>query len=364
MMWQDTRPHTICRELAAQAGLEADVYQRAGTRILSVFSAPKIMWIARNEPAIAAAATRYVGVQDIVLHTLTGRFVTDRTFAGRSLLYNVHTGDWDNTLLDMFHVRRSALSDLVNPGDFVGEITKDVVERTGLPPGTPVITAGGDQQCAALGMGLFDTDRLVINTGTGSYVLGLAHAPQTDSAMRFFSNPAATEGHFTVEASLPTTGSAYRWLNRTMFNRSDPDDFSMINEAALSAPAGAHGAHLVPHLQGSGTPHWNSDATGTLSGITLATSPEDIARAMLEGIAEEIAGAVRVVVEQTGAPTTITSSGGLASFPLFTSILESRIGMPLHVPAITESTSRGAWAVAANSLGWYSTPAAALAASQ
>lgn len=362
MMWQDTRPHTICQELTAQEGLEADVYRRTGTRILSVFSAPKIMWIARHEPAIAAAAARYVGVQDIVLHTLTGRFVTDRTFAGRSLLYNVHAGDWDDALLDMFQVPRSALSDLLNPGDFVGGITKNAAEQTGLDPDTPVITAGGDQQCAALGMGLTDTDRLVINTGTGSYVLGLAHVPQTDTGMRFFSNPAATQGHFTVEASLPATGSAYRWLNRTMFNRTNPDDFSEINDAALRAPAGANGVHLTPHLQGSGTPDWNSNDTGTLSGITLATSPDDIARAMIEGIAEEIARAVHIVIEQTGYPTTITSSGGLTSFPLFTSILESQIGMSLKVPAITESTSRGAWAVAAASLGWYASPAAALVA--
>lgn len=361
IMWQDTRSDAICRELALQEGLEADVYHRTGTRILSVFSAPKITWIARNEPAIAAAATRYVGVQDIVLHALTGRFVTDRTFAGRSLLYNTHTGDWDDVLLDMFQVPRSSLSDLLNPGDFVGGVTKDVAEQTGLAPDTPVITAGGDQQCAALGMGLTDTDRLVINTGTGSYVLGLAHVPQTDTAMRFFSNPAATRGHFTVEASLPATGSAYRWLNRTMFKPTDPDDFSLINEAALRAPAGANGVRLIPHLQGSGTPDWNSTDTGTLRGITLATSPNDIARAMIEGIAEEIARAVHIVIEQTGRPTTITSSGGLTSFPLFTSILESQIGMPLRIPANTESTSRGAWAVAATSLEWYSSPAAALA---
>lgn len=360
IMWQDTRPHAICQELKNHEGLEARIYRKTGVRILSVFSAPKIMWIARHEPDIATMAARYVGVQDLVLHALTGRFVTDRTFAGRSLLYDVHTRDWDDELLNIFQVSRSTLSDLVNPGDIIGGITEEVAQQTGLSPGIPVITAGGDQQCAALGMGLTSTDRLVINTGTGSYVLGLADAPKTDEKMRFFSNPAATPAHFTVEAALPATGSAYRWLNRTVFNRTDPDDFSSINEAATRAPAGANGVRIIPHLQGSGTPDWNSADTGTLSGLTLATSPDDIARAMLEGIATEIAEAVHLVVETTGKPSKITSSGGLAAFPLFTSILESKIGIPLQVPSITESTSHGAWAVASTALGWYPSPEAAL----
>jgi sugar (pentulose or hexulose) kinase len=360
IMWQDKRPGEVCRELTASE--ERHIYRKTGVRVLPVFSAPKIAWIARHEPAVAAASKRYVGVLDLVLHALSGRFATDRSFAGRSLLYNLHTGEWDEELLEFFNVSRHALSDLCDPGDVVGGIDQSAAAATGLPVGLPVISAGGDQQCAALGMGLVGPDRIVVNTGTGSYVLGLSETPQIDDEMRFFCNPAATKGHFTVEASIPTTGSAYRWLNGLLFNTEDPDDFAAINRAAEAAPSGANGVTLVPHLQGAGTPSWDGTATGALSGITLATSPSDIARAMLEGIVSEIVACVGIVSERTGRPEVLTNSGGLASFPLFSSILSRETGISVRVPSVTESTSQGAWAMATTTLGWYASPAAAIAA--
>lgn len=361
IMWQDKRPGELCRELTATEHREETIYRKTGVRVLPVFSAPKIGWIARHEPEVAAAAGRYVGVLDLVLHALTGRYATDRSCAGRTLLYNLHTGEWDDELLDLFGVSRRMLSDLCEPGEVVGMIQPSAAEATGLSAGVPVISAGGDQQCAALGMGLTGPERIVVNTGTGSYVLGLSTTPQIDGEMRFFCNPAATSGHYTVEAAIPTTGSAYRWLNGLLFNRDNPDDFGAINRAVEAAPPGANGVRLVPHLQGAGTPTWDGEATGGITGITLATSSADIARAMLEGIVEEIATSVAVVSERTGRPEVLTNSGGLASLPLFSSLLAERTGISVRVPTVTESTSRGAWAMAAATLGWHASPAAAIA---
>lgn len=346
IMWQDTRASTVCADLAAH---EAMVHRRTGVRMLPVFSAPKIRWLRQSNPSTAEAA-KYLGIQDLVLASLTGRIVTDRSFAGRTNLYNVVHGDWDEDLLELFDISRPQLAEIVDPGSIVGTTTPEIAHATGLPTGCPVVTAGGDQQCAALGLGLYRPDRLVTNTGTGSYVVGFSPRPAFDPDMRLFTNPAAVRDAYTIEATIPTTGTVYRWLNSTVYD-GDPDDYTAINEAASSAPPGAHGVRLRPYFQGSGSPTWDPSATGTFSGLTLAASRADLARATLEGIAGELTRNVELIETFTSPIKEIHSAGGLTSCALFNQILADAAGKPIIVPEDGESTARGAWISAVVGLG-------------
>ena len=126
IMWQDTRASTVCADLTAYREL---VYHRTGVRVLPVFSAPKIKWLRDSEPD-TVNASKYVGIQDLVLSKLTGRLVTDRSFAGTTNLYNLERGDWDNELIELFGVDRFQPVKIIDSGSVVGEITHKIVHET------------------------------------------------------------------------------------------------------------------------------------------------------------------------------------------------------------------------------------------
>lgn len=348
IMWQDKRADEICRRYADRLD---EVYRRTGIRISSVFSAPKIRWIKENMPDVASRAAKYLGVQDYLLHELTGNLSTDHSFAGRTNLLNLETLQWDPELLELFGIERERLCDLVAPGAVVGELLPQSAERAGLRPGIPVVTAGGDQQCAALGMGLFGADRIVTNTGTGSYALGYCETPIWDREMRLLSNPAAVAGSFTVEATIPTTGTIYRWLSR-LFYGEEGEEFSRINEEATASPPGSNGVRVTPHFQGSGSPYWDPSARGSFSGLTLATTRGDMARAVLEGIARELGRNIELIREKVGSVESVRTGGGLSKLPLFNQIQADVYGLPVELLQETESTALGAWISAAVGLGW------------
>lgn len=348
IMWQDKRTDEICRRYEHE--LRA-VYERTGIRITSVFSAPKIRWIKENMPEVASRTAKYLGVQDYLLHELTGRFVTDHSFAGRTNLLNLETLDWDPVLLDLFGIERAELCDLLPPGSVAGELLPEAAKRAGLTPGIPVITAGGDQQCAALGMGLFERDRIVTNTGTGSYALGYSETPRLDPEMGLLSNPAAVAGSFTVEATIPASGTIYRWLSR-LFYGEEGEDFAQINEEASGSPPGCNGVSLTPHFQGSGSPDWDPAAQGAFSGLTLATTRGDMARAVLEGIARELARNLKLIETQVGSVETVRTAGGLSNLSLFNQIQADMYRIPVELLEVKESTALGAWVSAVVGLGW------------
>lgn len=355
IMWQDRRSEPICRRYESELPM---IYQRTGIRLTSVFSAPKIRWLLENRPDVFSRTAKFVGVQDLLLYTLTGKFVTDHSFAGRTNLLNLETRSWDPELLELFGIDVETLCDLVPPGSVVGTLLPAAADRTGLRQGIPVISAGGDQQCAALGMGLYGEGRIVTNTGTGSYALADTPSPKLHDGMGLFCNPSAVPERYTVEATVPTTGSVYRWLGALLYGDDDP--IARLNSAVEQSPPGSNGLRLEPHFQGSGSPDWVAGASGIITGLSLATSAGDLGRAVLEGIAAELRRNVDLICDLAGAVTEVRSSGGLTEFPLFNQILADNLELPVFKLSDGESTARGAWISAVVSLGIYESHAAAL----
>ncbi|MFH2116106.1 MAG: FGGY-family carbohydrate kinase [Spirochaetota bacterium] len=358
IMWQDLRTEGLCKILADHA---PEVYARSGLPITSVFSAVKMRWLRDHQPDIFARTAKFIGVQDYLMHLLTGDFVTDRSMASRTNLYNLENRDWDPVLLDIFGLPASKLCRLINPGETAGMLASGMAGATGLEPGIPVISAGGDQQCAALGMGLLSTRDVVANTGTGSYVISLADKPLHDDKMRLFCNVSAIPGKFVVEATIPASGVVYRWFLENFYDSASAGAgvFNKINAEADAAPPGADGAILLPHFTGAGAPRWNSKANGAFYGISLSTSRGHLARAVLEGIAAEMAENLSLMEELTGPKVRVFVSGGLTRFSGFNHILADMFGKPVSVAQDAEATATGAWINAAVHLGHFASHAQA-----
>jgi sugar (pentulose or hexulose) kinase len=227
--------------------------------------------------------------------------------------------------------------------------------------GLPVISAGGDQNCAALGQGVYSAGTVVTNTGTGSYLIAHADQPTFDPGMRLACNASALPEAFIVEATLVTSGSIYRWFSERFYPAAGPPDqaFQEINAEAVSAPAGANGVALLPYFKGAGTPWWNPKATGTFLNLTLSTTRADMARAVLEGIAAEMKESLELIEELVGPVGSISASGGLTALGLYNQIQADMLEKPVHIHRFTEATALGAWVNAVAALGIHpSRPAA------
>ncbi len=357
IMWQDRRTAALAQ---AMADCDAWTYPRTGIRISPVFSALKMTWLRRHRPDLWSRTHKLLGIQDWLLFQLTGRYVTDHSLACRTGLLALEERRWDPDLLALYQVEPGLLCDLVPPGSVVGGLVPDLAARAGLPSGLPVITAGGDQQCAALGMGLFSGRRAVANTGTGSYLLGHVDRPALDPDMHLACNVSALPGAYLVEAAVLTTGTVYRWLRDILGGAGGPG-FDALNAEAEQAPPGAGGLLFLPHFQGSGAPHWDPDARGAFYGLTLGTARADLVRAVLEGIAAAMADGLDGVERRCGQADSVSVAGGLTRSGLFCRIQSDTFGRPVVRFAQDEATSLGAWIAGAAALGLASSYPAAFA---
>jgi len=337
LMWQDTRAAGLARELAA--GADAAVYQRTGLRISPVFSAVKMAWLRRERPEAWRATHKLLGVQDWVLWLLTGRFVTDHSLASRTNLLDLDTLDWCPQMLALFEVPRERLCELVPPGSVVGGLLPAVAAATGLAGGLPVLSAGGDQQCAALGLGLFTSRHAVANAGTGGFLIGHADHPLHDPLRRVSCNVAAVPGAYIVEAALLAAGSVHQWFRRLLADA----DVATLEAEAGRAPAGCDGVLLLPHFEGCGSPHWDPVARGAFVHLDLHTSRGTLARAILEAIAYGFKDGLDVIETLCGPVAEVHVSGGMTRSALFNRIQCDVLERPLLRFGGNEATAQGAW---------------------
>ena len=350
IMWQDRRSADMAQ---AMSDSNAWVYGKTGLKISPVFSAIKMRWLRQHRADIWSKTHKLLGIQDWATHLLTGRFVTDHSFASRTNLLNLETRSWDAELLELFEVPASMLCELVAPGSVVGGLTHALAGATGLPAGLPVISAAGDQQCAALGLGLFSGERAVCNAGTGSYLIGHSAKPALDAGMRLACNVSAVPNAYIVEAAVLTSGTIYRWFKESLCQSNTGPDltFEQLNTEAASAAAGCNGLLALPHFKGSGSPYWDAQARGVFFNLTLGTTRGEMARAILEGIAIEMQASLELVENLCGAVQSVTVSGGMSKSDLFNQIQSDVFERPVLRLDNTEATSLGAWIAAAVTLG-------------
>ena len=350
IMWQDTRTDEICSDLKK---LESVVFRKTGMRMTSVFSAPKMKWFKDHLPDIYNKTWKMAGIQDYFILLLTGTLVTDRSLASRTNLYDLETGTWSDELIAVFGLDRHILCDIVEPGAVVGYLTQQVASITGLPSGIPIVSAGGDQQCGALGLGLLNTTTVVANIGTGAYANRLSEKPVYDPKMRLYCNVSAIPGKFITEAQMLTAGVVYKWFHEEFYpsELQQSDLFAEINAEVKTSPPAANGVILLPHFRGAASPYWNPNAKGHFCNLDLSTKRGDMARAVLEGISLDLAENVSLLRKVGSTVSTIHVSGGLTNFDEFVQIIADCLGQPVIKNHDCEATAIGAWISAAVAIG-------------
>ena len=352
IMWQDKRTIQECRFLEEELGLSW-FYRKTGLRINPFFVLPKILWLKKHHAATYRAAHKFLGVQDLLVHHLTGCFITDWTQASRTMLMNLSAFDWDPELLDLAGIGTDRLCELRPPGSLAGGLLPGVADIVGLPSGLPVAISGGDQQNAAAALGVIKEGIAEANTGTGSFVLSYANAPVFDPNCRIVCQAAAIPGKWVAEAAIFNTGSIYRWFKE----RFCPDfagaasAYALMNGEATTSPVGANGVMLLPHFEGSAAPYWNPLSKGMFFNLSLGSRRADMIRAIMEGISMEIADNLSLIQDLAGPLEEVRVAGGMTRSDLFCEIQANTFNKKVFRCGNSEQSSLGASIVSAPALG-------------
>ncbi|QPF86813.1 FGGY-family carbohydrate kinase [Bradyrhizobium genosp. L] len=324
----------------------------------------RIIWMAEQEPEIFARAARFAEVHGYLTHCLTGQWRTSTASADPTGLLDMTSNTWSTEILDAVGITTERLPQLARPGARMGEVTHTAAAFTGLSAGTPVIAGGGDGQCASTGAGVTSPGSAYINLGTavvsGSYGLNYAY----DRAFR--TEKAVCDDGYIYEQVVRTGTFLVDWMMREMF-AADPltqrSIFKALEAEAASCPIGAGGVVVLPYWLGCMTPYWDPYARGVIAGLSGSTRRGAIYRALLEGIALEVAAQAEKIEAATGGGISQFSAiGGGSDSDLWLQILADASGRPVLRSTAREASSLGAAIAAAKGAGWYGTIAEATAA--
>lgn len=342
LMWQDRRCMQQLERLRPQNGR---IYEICGMRPSSVPSAPKMLYVKECMPDIYEAAVKLIGFQEYVLHWLTGEYVTDTSIASRTCLYDLRRNAWSGELLSIFGLDKEKLCHLIPVGSVAGLSVEKVNRFLGTATGIPVVSAGGDQQCAALGMGCVENGDLICNMGTGAFAAALTDCPVIDYGMRINCNVSAIEGKWIVEGMALNAGITLDWLCDLFYGHLAKEErFRKLFEEAELSPKGAQGLLFSNALTGTGTPDWDASARAGFTEIELKHRREDFVRAGLEGIVRNISGCVKCVESFVHEPGSgIKAAGGLSKSGFFVRLLSEELGKSVIPMDDCEATGRGAW---------------------
>ena len=352
IVWQDRRTADFCQRLKADGAGEA-IQSKTGLLVDAYFSASKIRWLLDHVDgarARAEAGTLAFGTVDTwLVWKLTGgkRHVTDTSNASRTMLFNIHTGRWDDELLTMLGVPRAILPEVRSSSEVYGEATAPGLE------GVKLGGIAGDQQSALFGQ-MCRKPGMGKNTyGTGCFLLQNIGATATRSRNQLVTTTAWTIGgrtEYALEGSVFIGGAVVQWLR---------DGLGLVRtaadvEALAATVADNGGVYLVPAFAGLGAPHWDPYARGAIVGITRGTAAGHFARAALESIAFQVADLLDGMRADSGIPLAeLRVDGGAAANNTLMQIQADLLGVPVVRPAITETTALGAAYLAGLSVGYW-----------
>ncbi len=355
IVWQDRRTASFCDELRAQG--KAEVFrQKTGLVIDGYFSGTKLRWLLDNVPGARARADKgelaFGTVDAWLIYKLSGKHLTDTSNASRTMLFNIHTLDWDDEILGILNIPRSVLPAVV-PSSGIAAHT----DARFFGAEIPIAGIAGDQQAATYGQACYHPGMVKSTSGTGCFILmntGAAVASQN----QLLTTVGWTTGHdasrqtdYMFEGGVFMGGATVQWLRdglKIIKNSSE------VEALAASVPD-CDGVTFVPAFSGLGAPHWDAYARGTMLGITRGTQAGHIARAALEGIAFQTADVIRAMQKDAGTPIReLRVDGGAARNNLLMQFQADILGVPVVRPEVTETTALGAAYLAGLGVGYWS----------
>jgi len=341
IVWQDRRTATACEKLRGD-GAESLLTAKTGLRLDPYFSATKIAWILDNVGGARDLAQRgrlaFGTVDSFLLWRLTGGRVhaTDATNASRTLLFNIHSQQWDDELLELFDIPHNMLPEVFDCTANFGE-----TDETTIGGAVPILGIAGDQQAALIGQAGFSEGMTKSTYGTGCFVIANTGREALVSQNKLLTTVAsriAGEVTYGLEGSVFVAGSAIQWLR---------DELKIISSAPESeriakSTGVVDDVFVVPAFAGLGAPYWDPHARGAILGLTRGSGRDEIGTATLQSVAFQTRDLIDAMSDDGVAPSIIRVDGGMVANEWFLQFLADILNIPVERPKNVESTVLGA----------------------
>lgn len=353
IVWQDRRTASLCTELK-EKGHEDYIRKTTGLVIDAYFSGTKVKWIldhVEGARQLAEDGHLLFGTMDswLIWKLTEGALhITDVTNASRTLLFNIHTMDWDEDLLSLLNIPKAILPSVRSSSEVYGHT---VDHYFGAP--IPIAGIAGDQQAALFGQMCFEQGMAKNTYGTGCFMLmntGTEPIHSTNGLLTTVAWKIGEEVHYALEGSVFIAGAAIQWLR---------DALKIIDEApdsefyAMKVPH-PDGVYVVPAFAGLGAPYWDMYARGAIFGLTRGTTKAHLIRATLESLAYQTRDVLDAMGQDAGSPLQLLRvDGGASANNLLMQFQADILGVPVERPAILETTALGAAYLAGLAVGYW-----------
>ncbi|NPV45165.1 MAG: glycerol kinase GlpK [Firmicutes bacterium] len=353
IVWQCRRTAPICDDLKAR-GLADTIRSKTGLVVDAYFSGTKIKWILDNVEGVREKAEKgevlFGNVDTWLIWNLTGGkvHVTDYTNASRTMIFNIHTYDWDDDILRELGIPRAMLPE-VKPSSFVyGETVSEIFGAT-----VPIAGDAGDQQAALFGQACYKPGMAKNTYGTGCFMLmntGEKAVASESGLLTTIAWGVNGKVEYALEGSIFIAGAVIQWLR---------DELRIIDNSAQSEEYAAkvkdtNGVYLVPAFVGLGAPYWDMYARGAIVGLTRGAKREHIIRAALESIAYQTRDVLEAMQKDSGITlTNLKVDGGAVANNFLMQFQSDILGVPVYRPKVTETTALGAAYLAGLAVGYW-----------
>lgn len=344
VVWQDTRGAELCRQLRADEQTVKMVMEKSGLLIDPNFSASGVKWLLDNVPSARELCSRgelLMGtIETWLIWKLTGGkvFATDYTNASRTMLFNIHTMDWDDDLLSLFDIPRSMMPELRPCDAIYGETTCEGLFAK------PITIAGvlGDSHGALVGQMCFQKGSGKVTYGTGSSVMvniGEEPQPAPEGLVTSVGFSAFGKTYYGFEGNIYSTGATLKWIADQLKLVGHPAEM----EALATSVEDNGGVYIVPAFSGLGAPWWQSNVKGAVFGLTFATTKAHFLRAALESIAYQIKDLVDVMAKATGGKLSeICADGGPTKNQFLMQFQANQLETPVVCTEVDDASALGA----------------------
>lgn len=351
VVWLDERAINELPRLCSKIG-RAKLHAVSGKPVDITPVVYRLSWFKRHQPEVLGKAAQIVDVHGFLSGRLTGTNTASWTSADPFGVFDIALRDWSDVILKAVGLSPDQFARLTPPGSPIGSVTPNAAAATGLRAGTPLFAAGGDGQCAGLGVNAAREGVIYLNVGTAVITGAWSADPRIGLGWRTMTSPTGN-GYFLEGCQRAGTFLIDWFVDNFVGGREDPDTFARLEAEAAKLPIGSEGVTVCPYLSGCMDPHWDSAAKASIGGLAPSHGRGHIYRAMLEAITLESARTIDAMRGSGLNPKKIVAVGGGGTSALWTRMYADATGLPLHVSRSLEASSLGAGMSAAVGLGWY-----------
>jgi xylulokinase len=357
ILWNDQRTAAEAADIEERVGTQR-LITLTGNRALTGFTAPKVLWLRRHEPARFRRLRHLLLPKDYLRLRLSGEPATDVADASGTLLFDIRARRWSREMLRLLDLDERILPAALESPEVSGRVTAAVAAELALPEGTPVVAGAGDQAAGAVGAGAVSPGVVMVSIGTSGVVFTAAARPVIERRGRLHAFCHAAPGLWHVMGVMLSAGGSLGWLASAL-GKSERE----LSEAAAASPAGAGGLLFLPYLSGERTPHADPLARGAFVGLTTGHGLSDLARAVMEGVAFGLRDCLELVRSLRLPTDEVRLIGGGARSPLWRQIVADVFGLPVLGLEAEEGAAYGAALLAGVGAGiWKDVPEACRAA--